>query len=69
MCLGELGTVTALGPDATATIDVRGATRTVSALLHPDLVVGDHVLVHTGYVVQVMGEREAAEAQALRDQL
>lgn len=69
MCLGELGQVTALGDDATATIDVRGAARTVSVLLHPEVTVGDHVLVHTGYVVQVMDEREAAEASELREQL
>lgn len=55
MCTGELGVVTGL--DATgdsATVRVAGAARRASLLLQPQVRVGDHVLVHTGFVLEVV---------------
>jgi hydrogenase maturation factor len=70
MCLGEIGVVTAVdrAPDApTATVRVRESDRTASLLLRPDVEVGQHVVLHTGYVVEVLDPSEAASALELRE--
>jgi hydrogenase maturation factor len=54
MCLGEPATVVALDPSAvTARVDTATGERVVSTVLRPDLHVGDRVLVHTGFVLDV----------------
>jgi hydrogenase maturation factor len=72
MCLGSLGTVARRWDDggmpmAEVTLD----DRTVNACLlyHPDTDVGADVLVHMGFVVDVMDCETAADARALRAEL
>lgn len=67
MCLGEIGHVTSV--DAVmgcATVDVAGRARQASLLLYPEAAPGDHVVVHSGFVVQVIGTAEAASAHRVR---
>ena len=65
MCLGEIGHVVAVAGD-TATVRVGTLERTASLLMRPEVAVGDHVVVHTGFVVDVITAETAAEATALR---
>lgn len=65
MCLGDIGNVVAVA-GGTATVRVAGRERTVSLLMRPDTQVGEHVVVHTGFVVDAVTPHEAAEATTLR---
>lgn len=51
--------------DALATVELRGVRRSVSLMLLPEAKVGDYVLVHAGFAMQVVGEADAAEREAL----
>lgn len=67
MCMGELGRVIHVDDTcSSAAVRTDGRERCVSLLLHPETQVGDHVIVHSGFVIQVIGAAEAAEAAALR---
>jgi hydrogenase expression/formation protein HypC len=63
MCLGIPGQVVELTDPAAqlAKVDVNGIRRTISVLLLADtgLVVGDWVLVHVGFAMAKIDEREA----------
>ncbi len=44
-----------------AEVDIDGVTRQVSLQLTPEAKVGDYVLLHTGYAINVIDADEAAE--------
>ena len=52
-----------------AEIDVDGVTRQVSIQLTPGVKVGDYVLLHTGYAINVIDEAEAKETLKLLREL
>jgi hydrogenase expression/formation protein HypC len=52
-----------------AEIDIEGVTRQVSIQLTPEVRVGDYVLLHTGYAINVIDEAEARETLDLIKQL
>jgi hydrogenase maturation factor len=60
MCQGQVAVVVTVANDgATATVRVGTGERTI-ALLEPDtVVVGDHVLLHSGFAVEVLSEEDA----------
>lgn len=45
-----------------AEVDILGVTRYVSLMMVPHAKVGDHVLVHAGFAIQVVDEEFAAES-------
>ena len=54
--------------DTIGTIQLTGATRDCSLLLVPDAKVGDWLLVHAGFAVQIVDEEEAkATIDAFRE--
>ncbi len=55
--------------DMLATIEVGGVTRKVSVMLLPEVQVGDFVLIHAGFAVQVIDEEEAEKTLALFKEL
>ena len=61
MCLAVPGNIVALHDDATATVDMLGVQRNISVALTPDAKVGDYVLVHAGFGIQVIDPAEAEE--------
>lgn len=69
MCLAVPAQVARLEANNMATIDITGVTRVVSLDLVPDAVVGDWVLVHAGFVLQVIDEEFANETLELLKQL
>ncbi len=68
MCLAVPGKVLDR-QDMLATIEVGGVTRKVSVMLLPEAQVGDFVLIHAGFAVQVIDEEEAEKTLALFKEL
>lgn len=65
MCIAFPGRVVSVDP-AGATVDTEGRQRQASTLLHPDVQVGDWVLVSVGTIVERLSDTDAA---AIRDAL
>ena len=51
--------------DSLATVELRGVTRQASLMLLPEAKVGDYVLVHAGFAMQIIRETDAEETEAL----
>ena len=51
--------------DSLATVELRGVTREASLMLLPEAKVGDYVLVHAGFAMQIIEETDMAESEAL----
>ena len=64
MCLAVSAKIIEI-QDALAMVELRGVRRSVSLMLLPEAKVGDYVLVHAGFAMQVVGEADAAEREAL----
>ena len=47
--------------DKEADVEIGGISRRISLWLTPDAKVGDYVLVHTGYAIDIIDEAEAEE--------
>jgi hydrogenase expression/formation protein HypC len=62
MCLAVPSKVVKLLDDNLAAIDVMGVSREISLDLMPEAVfVGDYVLVHVGYAIGKLSEKDALE--------
>ena len=55
--------------DREAEVETGGITRRVSLWLTPEARVGDYVLVHTGYAINVLDQAEAEETLRLFQEL
>lgn len=71
MCLAVPGRVLETRDDQ-AVVDLQGNTLTVSRILTPDVAAGDWVLIHAGFAITKVDERDALETwdylrQALGD--
>jgi hydrogenase maturation factor len=69
MCLGDIGTVTSLGDDAgvpVAVVRTPGGEERRCGVFAPGVEIGSAVLLHLGYVVEVLDPERAADAVALR---
>ena len=66
MCLAVPGKITALDADAaTATVNMLGVEQRASTRLIPTAQVGDYVLVHAGFGIQIVSAEEAEETLKL----
>ena len=52
-----------------AKVELSGVTRDVSLMLLPEARPGDYVLVHAGFAMQLVEEREVEEMNALLDEM
>lgn len=52
-----------------AEVEIGGVGRRVSIYLTPEVQVGDYVLLHTGYAINIVDEKEAEETLELLRQL
>jgi hydrogenase expression/formation protein HypC len=52
-----------------ADVEIGGITRRISLWLTPEARVGDYVLVHTGYAINVLDQKEAEETLTLLRQI
>ncbi len=55
--------------DREAEIEIGGMSRRISLWLTPEAEVGDYVLVHTGYAINVLDQEEAEETLRLFQEL
>ncbi len=58
MCLGIPGKIIEI-VNETARVDVTGTTKAVNLMLMDNVRVGDYVIVHAGFAIQKLDEREA----------
>lgn len=61
MCLAIPAKITQLDEGNLATVDIMGVTRSISVDLTPQADVGDYVLVHAGFAIEVVDEAYANE--------
>lgn len=64
MCLAVPAKVVAI-KDSLAKVEISGVQRDASLMLLPEARVGDFVLVHAGFAMQLIDEKEAEETNAL----
>jgi hydrogenase expression/formation protein HypC len=64
MCLAIPGKILSIN-GGIAEVDVAGTVRKASLQLAPDAQVGDYVLLHAGFAIQVIDEDEALETLRL----
>ena len=68
MCIAVPGKVTVIDDLNMAIVDYGGTTKAASADLVPEVVVGDYVLVHAGFIINVLDEDDALETLKLFDE-
>lgn len=61
MCLAIPAKITELKDNRLATVDILGVTRTISVDLTPQAAIGDFVLVHAGFSIEVVDPDYAQE--------
>ena len=64
MCLAVPAKVVAI-EDQLASVEVQGVRRAASLMLLPEAKLGDYVLVHAGFAMQIVEEKDAEETYAL----
>lgn len=64
MCLGIPAQVTSVVGFA-AKVDMMGNERTVGINFVPEVQIGDFVLVHAGFAIEIIDEERAKETEAL----
>ena len=52
-----------------AEVEIGGVRRRVSIVLTPEAKVGDYVLLHTGYAINVVNETEAQETLKILEEM
>ena len=68
MCLAIPGLIKSI-EDKEAEVEIGGITRCISLWLTPEAQVGDYVLVHTGYAINVLDEEEAEETLSMLEEI
>ena len=68
MCLAVPAKILSI-QDALAKVELSGVTKDVSLMLLPEAKVSDYVLVHAGFAMQIVDEKEAEETYALLDEM
>ncbi len=61
MCLAIPAQVKSIDEDRMGSVDILGVTREVALELIPNVKVGDYVLVHAGYGIEIVDEQSAKE--------
>ncbi|MGI6221022.1 MAG: HypC/HybG/HupF family hydrogenase formation chaperone [Coriobacteriales bacterium] len=69
MCLAVPGRIEELDGRGMAAVDLMGARREVSVDLLPAARVGDFVLVHAGFAIEIISPEDAAETLSLVQEL
>jgi len=68
MCLAVPVKITSIEGDQ-ADVEIGGVSRRVSIALTPEAAVGDYVLLHTGYAINVLNEAEAMETLEILERM
>ena len=68
MCLA-IPALIKLIEDKEAEVEIGGITRRISLWLTPEAKVGDYVLLHTGYAINILDQEEAEETLRLLEEI
>jgi hydrogenase expression/formation protein HypC len=68
MCLAIPALVKSID-GSVAEVEIGGVSRQASLLLTPEARVGDYVLLHTGYAINVVNQEEAEETLRLLEEM
>ncbi len=68
MCLAIPALIKSIN-DSEAEVDIGGISRRISLELTPEARVGDYVIVHTGYAINVLDQAAAQETLSLLEEL
>ena len=68
MCLAIPALIKSI-EDKEAEVEIGGITRRISLWLTPEARVGDYVLVHTGYAINILDQEEAEETLTLLEEI
>ena len=68
MCLA-IPALVKLIEDKEAEVEIGGITRRISLWLTPEAKVGDYVLLHTGYAINILDQEEAEETLKLLEEI
>ncbi len=64
MCLAVPALITEVN-EGVATVELGGVSRQASLMLLPGAAVGDYILIHAGFAISLVDEKEAAETLAV----
>ncbi len=59
MCLAIPAKIIEMKEDSLAEVDILGTTRSIATDLTPRAQIGDYVLVHAGFSIEIVSEEEA----------
>lgn len=62
MCLGVVGRIDEIDGDM-AMAEIMGVRRQISIVLVPDVKVGGYVMIHAGFAINEMDEKDARETE------
>ena len=68
MCLAIPALIKSI-EDKEAEAEIGGTTRRISLWLTPEAKVGDYVLLHTGYAINILDQEEAEETLRLLEEI
>ena len=68
MCLA-IPALVKLIEDKEAEVEIGGISRRISLWLTPEAKVGDYVLLHTGYAINILDQEEAEETLKLLEEI
>ncbi|HWP95677.1 MAG TPA: HypC/HybG/HupF family hydrogenase formation chaperone [Syntrophomonadaceae bacterium] len=69
MCLGVPGKIIELKEHNVGVVDIQGNQVSISVALTPEVEVGQHVLVHAGFAMEIIDEEEALKTMALLEEM
>ncbi|MEO0136161.1 MAG: HypC/HybG/HupF family hydrogenase formation chaperone [candidate division WOR-3 bacterium] len=64
MCLAVVGRIEKIDGD-TAIAEIMGVKKEISIVLTPEVKVGDYVMIHAGFAINPIDEKEAKETERL----
>ena len=68
MCLAIPALIKSID-DKEADVEIGGITRRISLQLTPEAKVGDYALVHTGYAINILDQKEGEETLRLLEEI
>jgi len=69
MCLAIPAKIVSIQDGVDAVVDFKGLLKKVYIELVPDVKMGDYVLVHAGFVIQIIDRSEAIEILSIFDEV
>jgi hydrogenase expression/formation protein HypC len=69
MCLGVPGKIVKIDKETQmAEVDFEGSTRTAGLHMVPEAKLGDYVIIHAGFAIRTLDEKEAKETLKLLEE-